>query len=34
ARPLISVIDNTNSPTLIVAGGYNFDNKGKAVPCK
>ncbi|CAF1020068.1 unnamed protein product [Rotaria sordida] len=32
ARPLISVIDNTNSPTLIVAGGYNFDNKGKAVP--
>ncbi|CAF3406885.1 unnamed protein product [Rotaria sp. Silwood1] len=32
ARPLISIIDNKDSPTLIVAGGYNFDEKGKAVP--
>lgn len=33
ARPLI-ILDGNAERSLIVAGGYYFDHKGKTVPCK
>ncbi|CAF0998050.1 unnamed protein product [Adineta steineri] len=32
ARPLISIVDNTDPPVLVIAGGYNFNKQGKAAP--